>query len=93
MEVLNVKVEKETMEKLDRLVRKKAYKNKSEAVRKMLEEHFEEHPELFGSDQLEGILKQSEDTMSDERFERLAARIFKGSKTAAQMVAEGRERK
>lgn len=91
MEVLNVKVEKETIEKLDRLVRKKAYKNKSEAVRKMLEEHFEEHPELFGFDELEAILKRS-DRMSDEQFEKLAARVFKGAKTAAQIVAEGRER-
>ena len=91
MEVLNVKVEKETIEKLDRLVRKRAYKNKSEAVRKMLEEHFDEHPELFGFEELEGILKQS-DRMSDEQFEKLAARVFKGTKTAAQIVAEGRER-
>lgn len=91
MEVLNVKVEKETIEKLDKLVRKKSYKNKSEAVRKMLEEHFEEHPELFGSDELEGILKQA-DRMSDQQFEKLAVRVFKGTKTAAQIVAEGRER-
>lgn len=91
MEILNVKVEKETLEKLDKLVRKRTYKNKSEAVRKMLEEHFEEHPELFGSEELEEILKQS-DNMSDEQFEKLAARVFKGPKTAAQLVAEGRER-
>lgn len=91
MEVLNVKVEKETMEKLDKLVRKKAYKNKSEAVRKVLEEHFEEHPELFGSYELEAMLKQSRE-MTDEQFDKLAARVFKGTKTAAQIVAEGRER-
>jgi metal-responsive CopG/Arc/MetJ family transcriptional regulator len=89
--ILHVKAEKETIEKLDRIVRKRAYKNKSEAVRKMLEEHFKEHPELFGSEEMEERFKLS-GKMSDERFERLAARVFRGSKTAAQIVAEGRER-
>ena len=32
------------------------------------------------------------DRMSDEQFGRLAAKVFKGAKTAAQIVAEGRER-
>ncbi|HEX9846110.1 MAG TPA: ribbon-helix-helix protein, CopG family [Candidatus Nitrosotenuis sp.] len=91
MEILNVKVEKDTIEKLERLIKKKAYKNKSEAVRKMLEEHFEEHPELFGHDELQGILREA-DYMSDQQFEKLAARVFKGAKTAAQLVAQGRDR-
>lgn len=91
MEVLNVKVEKDTVEKLDRLVKRKAYKNKSEAVRSLLEEHFKEHPQLFDFDEMKELLKQA-DEMSDEQFEKLAAKVFKGTKTAAQMVAEGRER-
>jgi Arc/MetJ-type ribon-helix-helix transcriptional regulator len=91
MEILNVKVEKETMEKLDKLIRKKAYKNKSEAVREMLKEHFEEHPEFFGLDELEGILRDA-DGISDRQFEKLAARVFRGTKTAAQLVAQGRDR-
>ena len=91
MEILNVKVEREIIEKLDKLVRRKTYKNKSEAVRKMLEEHLEEHAELFSSDELEEILQEA-GKMSDQQFEKLAARVFKGTKTAAQIVAEGRER-
>jgi Arc/MetJ-type ribon-helix-helix transcriptional regulator len=91
MEILNVKVEKDTIEKLERLIKKKAYKNKSEAVRKMLEEHFEEHPEIFGPDELQGILREA-DYMSDQQFEKLAAKVFKGTKTAAQLVAQGRDR-
>jgi hypothetical protein len=50
-----------------------------------------EVPELFGSEEIEEMCKLS-GKMSDERFERLAARAFRGSKTAAQIVAEGRER-
>jgi len=91
MEILNVKVEKETREKLERLVKRGAFKNKSEAVRRMLEEHIEEHPELFVSDDLVEALKEAEE-MSDEQFERLAAEIFRGPKTAAELVAEGRDR-
>jgi Arc/MetJ-type ribon-helix-helix transcriptional regulator len=92
MEILNVKVEKETLEKLQSLVKKKMYKNKSEAVRKMLEEHLEEHPELFTSDGFQEIFKEASENMSDQQFEKLSARVFSGSKTAAQIVAEDRER-
>lgn len=91
MEILNVKVEEEIKEKLERLVKRRAYKNKSEAVRKMLEEHFNEHPELFASDDLEEITEEA-DKMTDEQFEKIAAEVFKGPKTAAELVAEGRGR-
>lgn len=91
MEVLNIKVEKETKEKLERLIKREIYKNKSEAVRKILENHFEEHPELFASDELAKILKEA-DKMSDKEFVKLAEEIFKGAKTAAELVAEGRDR-
>ena len=91
MEIINVKVEKEVKEKLERLVKRQAYKNKSEAVRKMLEEHFKEHPELFASDELYVIVKEA-DKMTNEEFEGLAAEVFKGSKTAAELVGEGRGR-
>jgi Arc/MetJ-type ribon-helix-helix transcriptional regulator len=91
MEILNVKVETETKEKLERLVKRRAYKNKSEAVRKMLEEHFKEHPELFAPDQLAEVLKGA-DGMSDAEFSRIAADVFRGPRTAAELVAEGRDR-
>jgi Arc/MetJ-type ribon-helix-helix transcriptional regulator len=92
MEILNVKVEEQTAEKLERLVKRSIYKNKSEAVRKMLEEHLQEHPELFAADNLEDLFKQAEYSISDQQFEKLAADVFRGRKTAAQLVAEGRER-
>lgn len=91
MEILNVKVENETMAKLEKLVKKKAYKNKSEAVRKILEEHFEKHPDVLAHDDLAEILKKV-DAISDAKFLRIAADVFRGAKTAAQLVAEGRER-
>ncbi len=92
MEILNVKVEKETMEKIKRLVRRKAYKNKSEAVREILVDHLREHPELFTPDIFGEVLSRADKKMSDREFEKLAARIFKGPKTAAQLVGKERER-
>ena len=79
--------------KVERLAKRNIYKNKSKAVRKMLEEHLQEHPELFAPDNLEDLFKQVEySSISDQQFEKLDADVFRGRKTAAQLVAEGRER-
>lgn len=91
MEILNVKVEKETKEKIERLVKARGYKNKSEALRKIIEEHFQEHPELFAPADMQEIVREA-DKMSDQEFDRLAAEIFRGPRTAAELVGEGRER-
>lgn len=91
MEILNVKVEKETKEKIERLVKARGYKNKSEALRRMIEEHFEEHPELFAADDIAKAVNEAS-RMSDGEFDRLAAEIFRGPKSAAELVGEGRER-
>jgi Arc/MetJ-type ribon-helix-helix transcriptional regulator len=91
MEILNIKVESKTLEILNMLVKKKTYKNKSEAVRKILEAHFDQHPELFGPDDLDDLIKKA-DGISDQKFEQIAAKVFRGPKTAAKLIAEGRER-
>jgi len=91
MEILNVKVEKETKEKIERLVKSKGYKNKSEALRKIVEQHFEEHPEIFAADDMREIVEEAE-KISDQEFEHLASEVFRGKKTAAELVGEGRER-
>lgn len=91
MEIINVKVEKEVKEKLEMLVKRRAFKNKSEAVRMMLKNHFREHPELFASDDLEEIVREA-NLMTDKEFGNLASKVFKGSKSAAELVGEGRER-
>jgi Arc/MetJ-type ribon-helix-helix transcriptional regulator len=89
MELIHVKVEKEVNDKLENLVKSKVYKNKSEAVRDMLEEHMHEHPELFVGDELNDILKEAE-KMSDKEFEERMAEGLKGPKSAAELVSEGR---
>jgi Arc/MetJ-type ribon-helix-helix transcriptional regulator len=91
MEILNVKVEKETKEKIERLVKARGYKNKSEALRDIIDAHFEEHPELF-ADEETGDLVEEASKMTDTEFDRLAAEVFGGESTAAELVGEGRER-
>jgi len=91
MEIINVKVEKEVKEKLEMLVKRRAFKNKSEAVRKMLNEHFREHPEFFVSDDLEKLIKEA-GLITDKEFEKRVFEVFKGPKSAAELVGEGRGR-
>ncbi len=91
METLNVKVDKETKEKLETLVRRKVFRNTSEAVRTMLAEHLAEHPDLFASARLMEASREAE-LLTDDEFERLAAEVFRGIRTAAEIVAEGRDR-
>ena len=91
MEVLNVKVGKETKKKLERLVKVRGYKNMSEALRKVIEEYLEEHRELFAGAALEDDIKQA-GMMSDLEFDQLVAKIFGGPRTAAELVGAGRER-
>ncbi len=89
MELIHVKVEKRVNDKLVHLVKSKVYKNKSEAVREMLEDHMKEHPELFLGDEFKELLKHA-DIMSDEEFRKRMAEGLKGSKSAAELVSEGR---
>ena len=91
MELVHVKIEKQTKEKLDHLVRRRIYKTKSEAVRKMLEEHLNEHPELFVEQELEELMKYA-DRISDEEFRARLAASLKGRKSVARMIAEERDR-
>jgi len=92
MEIINVKVEKETKEQLERLVRKKTYSNISDAVRQIIRDHLNEHPELFahGLD-LEQLMEEAS-KMSDSEYEKIAADVFNrgARKTAAEIVRESR---
>ncbi len=91
MELIHVKVEKKVNDKLKHLVRSKVYKNKSEAVREMLEDHMKEHPELFMGDEWKELLKAGE-KMSDEEFRKRMAEGLRGPESAAEMIAEDRDR-
>lgn len=87
MEVIHVKIDEKTNEKLGHIVGRGAYKNKSEAVRSMLEEHMTEHPELLIGDDLKEISKY-EGKISDQEFRKRLALGLKGRKSVAKMLAE-----
>ena len=89
MELVHVKVEKKIKDKLDDLVNSKVYKNRSEAVREMLEDHMKEHPELFTGNEFRELLKHAS-KMSDREFRKRMEEGLKGSKSAAEIVSEGR---
>ena len=89
MELIHVKVAKSVKDKLEHLVRSKVYKNKSEAVREMLDDHMREHPELLMGDEWKEVLKAA-DKMSDEEFGKRMAEGLRGPKSAAELVSEGR---
>jgi Arc/MetJ-type ribon-helix-helix transcriptional regulator len=90
MEIINVKVEKETKEHLETLVKKKAYGSLSEAVRQIINDHLNEHPELFASGmEIESLIDKA-NKMSDRRFEELVAKALKGRKSAAEIVRDSR---
>lgn len=91
LEIVHVKVEKNTKEKIDRLVKIGIYKNKSEAIRKMLQDHIIEHPELFTGDDFKEFFKVA-DKISDEEFRERLAEGLKSIKSVAQMLAEERDR-
>ena len=87
MEVIHVKIDEKTKEKLDHIVGRGGYKNKSEAVRSMIEEHIIEHPELLIGDEIQRISKYK-DKMSDKEFRRRLAIGLKGRKSVAEMLSE-----
>ena len=87
MEIIHVKVDEKTNEKLEHIVGRGTYKNKSDAVRSMLEEHITEHPELLIGDDIKELL-QYKDRISDQEFRKRLARGLKGRKSVAQMLAE-----
>lgn len=89
MELIHVKLQKKISDKLDDLVNSRVYKNRSEAVREMLEEHMQEHPELFVGDEIKDLLKGSS-KMTEKEFRNRMAEGLKGDRTAAEIVSEGR---
>lgn len=89
-EIVNVRVDEEDLRRIDLAVRKGAFASRSDAIRVMVARFLREHPEAFEDPALQALWEQP--PVADEVFERLAARAFQGPKTAAEIVAEGRER-
>jgi len=89
MEIINARFEQGLVRKVDDMVRRGIFKNRSEALRAMTEDYMHRHPELFLGAEAE---KWSEVDIGDVELERICASLFSGKRTAAEIVAEGRGR-
>ena len=87
MQILNIRLDEETTRKIDNLVAKGLFKTRSQALRKLVQNHLAEHPEFFWERELEDSFK--EDILEGELRE-ICAVLFSGMQTAAEMVKEGR---
>lgn len=87
MEIVNIRLNEDAKKKIDSLVSKGVFASRSEALRRIVEEHLVEHPELFMDRELEELMR--EDLPETELFE-LCSTLFSGRKTAAELVREGR---
>lgn len=87
MEIVNIRLNEDAKKKIDSLVSKGIFASRSEALRRIVEDHLDEHPELFIGKELEEIML--EDLPENELVE-LCSTLFSGRKTAAELIREGR---
>ena len=87
MEIVNIRLDEDAKKKIDSLVSKGVFASRSEALRRIVEDHLDEHPELFIDKELEEIML--EDLPETELLE-LCSTLFSGRKTAAELIREGR---
>ena len=89
VEIINARFEQDLVRKVDDLVRRGIFKNRSEALRRMTEDYVDRHPELFLDAEAEKWFKADID---DDELEEICAGLFRGKRTAAEIVGEGRGR-
>jgi len=87
LEIVNIRLNEDAKKKIDSLVSKGVFASRSEALRRIVEDHLDEHPELFINEELGEIML--EDLPETELLE-LCSTLFSGRKTAAELVKEGR---
>jgi len=88
-EIITSRFSEELVKKVDQAVSKGYFKSRSDALRRMIEEHLREHPELFLGDGAKKILTEAP-KLQDDELEALGSNLFKGL-SVARLVAEGRE--
>ncbi len=87
-ETVTARLPDQLVRRVDAAVKRGAFPSRSEALRRILEDHLDEHPELFlGADP--GELLGAE--LSDAELEKIGAKLFAGA-SVARLVAEGRSR-
>ena len=87
-EVITSRFSEELVKKVDQAVSRGYFKSRSEALRVIIEQYLQEHPELFLGDKVQALLNKAP-ALSDKDLEKLGAKLFKGA-SVAKLVAEGR---
>ena len=87
-EVITSRFSHELVRKVDQAVSKGNFKNRSQALRIIIEDHLKEHPELFLGDKFQDLIKKAPD-LKDNELEQVGSKLFEG-KSVAKLVAEGR---
>jgi Arc/MetJ-type ribon-helix-helix transcriptional regulator len=89
MEIINVRFDEELISRLDELVAKGVFKNRSQALRSITKDFLDNHPQLFPLGRYE---RRGGGDMGDSELEEVCAEIFSGPSTASELIGEGRGR-
>ncbi len=87
-ETITARLPEELVRRVDAAVGIGAFPSRSEALRRIVEEYMNEHPEIFLESEPELLLG---DQLSDRKLEKMGAKLFAGVKVA-RLVGEGRGR-
>lgn len=87
-EVITSRFSEELTRKVDQAVSRGYFKSRSEALRVIIEEYLEEHPELFLGDKVQELMAKAP-VLGDEELEQVGSKLFKRV-SVAKLVAEGR---
>jgi len=87
LEIVNIRLNEDAKKKIDSLVSKGIFASRSEALRRIVEDHLDEHPELFIGKELEEMMLEN---LSENELLELCSTLFSGRKTAAELIREGR---
>jgi Arc/MetJ-type ribon-helix-helix transcriptional regulator len=88
-DVITSRFSEELVRKVDQAVSRGNFKNRSEALRTIIEDHLKEHPELFLGDKFQELIKKTPN-LKDDELEQVGFKLFKG-RSIAKLVAEGRK--
>ncbi len=87
-ETITARLPDELVQRVDAAVKRGIFPSRSEALRKIIEDHLREHPELFLDIKPEELLGRE---LYDEELRKLGAKLFRGV-DVAKLVSEGRGR-
>src|SRR2546427_401356 len=87
-ETITARLPDELVQRVDAAVKQGIFSSRSDALRKIIEDHLTQHPELFLDIKPDELLGRD---LSDQELKKLGAKLFKGV-DVTKLVAEGRGR-